>query len=45
MKRMIHVLGWLVFLMTCANCAQLGAQETTTVTADVSITGAAAKNA
>jgi plastocyanin len=45
MKRMMHVLGWLVLLMTCANSAQLRAQETTTVSADVAITGAAAKNA
>jgi plastocyanin len=45
MKPMMHVLGWFVLLMTCANCAQLRAQETTTVSADVAITGAAAKNA
>ena len=45
MKPMILALCWLAFLMTCANCAQLGAQETSTVSADVAITGAATKNA
>lgn len=44
MKRIVKVLGWLLFLVACANRGQLGAQETT-VSADVVVTGAATKNA
>ena len=45
MKRIVNLLGWLIVLLACASVAQLGAQETTTVSADVVITGAATKNA
>jgi plastocyanin len=45
MKRIVNLLGWLIVLLACASGAQLGAQETTTVSADAVITGAATKNA
>jgi plastocyanin len=45
MKRIVNLLSWLVVLLACASCAQLGAQETTTVSADVVITRAATRNA
>jgi plastocyanin len=44
MKRIVKVLGWLLFLVACANHGPLGAQETT-VSADVIVTRAATKNA